>query len=148
MLEILTLVDVREYERILPNGKGILGELTIWEIPSASVKLGVVTFVIAAGPSSPVRGTEMFNEMMDSFGADANIIQGTWRKPPSGDESTNIDKVNELTGQGVPLVEAVQHAWNVTRARKRSFGPAIVMGSPTGVPGSYVAIDVEMKKTP
>ena len=147
-MDVLNIIDVREYERALPYGKGILGELTILERQSDGVRMGVVTFFIAAGPNSLVRGTELFNEMMDSFGADANVIQGTWRKPPSGDESTNIDKVNELTGQGVPIEEAIQHAWTVTRARKRGFGRAIMLGSPTGVAGAYVKIDVEMKKTP
>jgi hypothetical protein len=83
---------------VLPHGKGILGQLTILERQSDGAKMGIVTFFIGAGPNSPVRGTELFNEMMDYFGADVNVIQGIWRKPLSGDESTNIDKVNELTG--------------------------------------------------
>jgi hypothetical protein len=141
-------IDRREFERLLPDGKGILGELRVLERRKDGVCKGVVTFFIEAGPTSLVRGTELFNEMMDFFGADADTIHGVWRVSPQGKASTNIDKVNELTSQGMSLEKAIQHAWTATRARKRGFGGAVVLGMPVGIAGNFVAIDVEMRREP
>lgn len=128
-----------QFELFTPegDGRGIYGELN---------DLGVVEFVILAGEGSSIRGTELFNRMMDHFGANAIAIHGTWRKNPNGDASTNIDKVNELTMVGVSLEEAVNHAWTVTRAKKRGFSSVMVIGVPEGRPGAYVKINVLIEK--
>jgi len=73
-------------------------------------------------------------------------IRGIWRKSPSGQPSTNIDKVNELTNQGMPLEDAVKYAWTVTRARKRGFDQVHVIGLTEGVPGAYTKIDVFIER--
>jgi hypothetical protein len=111
-------------------GKGILGYLD---------ENGTVTFAIEAGQGSPIRGTELFDNMMRSFGADAQAIRGVWRA------GTNLDKVNELTAQGMSLEEAVQHAWTVTRARRLGFSKTAVVLQ-EGQPGQYAAIDVWIEK--
>jgi len=119
------------------EGKGILGELD---------DAGIVTFAIEAGEGSSVRGTEMFNRMMDHFGEQVRAIHGVWRKGPSGRPSTNIDKVNELTGTGMALEEAITHAWTVTRAKKRGFVRVRLLGSPKGPVGAYTEIDVLIER--
>jgi hypothetical protein len=75
-------------------------------------KNGVVTFAIQVARDSPVRGTELFRRMMLAFGDDAKAIEGVWRK--SNRPSINIDKVNELTQQGIGLEDAVRQGWTVT----------------------------------
>ena len=119
------------------EGKGILASLD---------DAGVVTFAVEAGESSSIRGTELFNRMMQHFGAAVRAIQGVWRKGPSGRPSTNIDKVNELTAAGMTLEEAVAHAWTVTRARKLGFLQVRVLGVPVGTPGMYTEIDVLIER--
>jgi hypothetical protein len=122
---------------LTPEGKGILGSLD---------EHGVLTFVVEAGEGSSIRGTELFNRMMEFFGDKVQAIQGVWRKGPLGKPSTNIDKVNELTGTGVPLEEAIRHTWTVTRAGKLGFAKVRLIGHPEGCPGAYTRIDVVIEK--
>ena len=96
----------KEFELITPEGKGILGSLD---------DNGVVTFAIEAGETSSIPRTEMFNRMMAHFGSGVRAIRGMWVK------GTNIEKVNELTAAGLPIAEAIRHAWTVTRAAKQGF---------------------------
>jgi hypothetical protein len=107
---------------------------------------GIVSFAIEAVPGSPVRGTEMFNRMMTEFGSEVRGIVGSWRIGFQGRPSTNIDKVNELTGSGVSLDEAIKHAWTVTRAAKWGFTKLYVVGLPEGGPGHYVRLEVLVEK--
>ena len=105
--------------------------------------LGVVTFAVLAAPDSPIRGTELFNRMMIAFGEDAKAIHGVWRKGSM--PSINIDKVNELTGKGVSIEDAVLHAWTVTRAQKLGFTTVSVIHQ-EGSPGNFRKIDVLIEK--
>jgi hypothetical protein len=130
-------VVVKTFVLLTPEGKGIYGEL------DAS---GVVTFIIEAGPGSSIRGTELFNRMMQSFGAGAVAIHGIWRKAPPGQPSTNLDKVNELTAAGMPVEDAIQHAWTVTRAQKIGFTKVRLLGNLVGMPGAYTQIEVLLEK--
>lgn len=111
-------------------GKGILGYLD---------ENGTVTFAIEAGEGSPIRGTELFDNMMLYFGDEAKAIRGVWRA------GTNLDKVNELTAQGMPLEEAVQQTWTVTRARRLGFDK-VTLALQEGQPGRYAKIDVIIEK--
>lgn len=111
-------------------GKGIVGYLD---------ENGTVTFAIVAGEGSPIRGTELFNNMMRYFGDDAKAIRGVWRA------GTNLNKVNELTAKGMPLEEAVQQAWTATRARRLGFNK-VTVALQVGQPGQYVKIDVSIEK--
>jgi hypothetical protein len=120
------------------NEKGIYGEQD---------ENGIVTFVVDAGPDSPVRGTEMFNRMLDFFGDDVRAICGTWRKSNLGLPSANIDKVNELTALGTPLEEALLQTWTVTRAAKRGYGKVRLLETPDGAPGAYTRIVVLMERS-
>jgi hypothetical protein len=127
----------KSFELMTPEEKGILGSLD---------ENGRVTFVIAAGPESSVRGTEMFNRMMGYFGDEVRCILGVWNIGQQGTPSTNIDKVNELTATGMPLEEAILHAWTVTRARKLGFDRVRVFGKPIGSTGNYTKVDVLIEK--
>jgi hypothetical protein len=118
-------------------GTGIIGVLDA---------KGVVTFAITATKDSPVRGTELFTQMMKHFGDDALAIQAVWRIGFQGTQSINIDKVNELTASGMPLDEAIHHTWTVTRAKKLGFDKVFLLGLPTGVPGAYLKMDVLIEK--
>jgi len=125
------------FELVTPEGKGILGELD---------EKGVVTFAIEAGPTSSIRGTEMFNRMLDSFGESVTAIRGCWVKGLPDKPSTNIDKVSELCALGVGLDEAVLEAWTVTRARKRGFTAVVVLNSMRDISGVYSNIEVFITK--
>ena len=120
-----------------PEQKGILGNLD---------EDGVVTFAIAAGEGASIRGTEMFNRMMQHFGDEVRAIHGVWRKYYPDRISTNVDKVNELTTMGIPLEEAIRHAWTTTRAFKLGFTRAKVIGDTEGVPGAFSKIDVLIER--
>jgi hypothetical protein len=127
----------RDFTCLTPEGKGILGHID---------DTGVVTFAVEAGEGSSVRGTELFNLMMEAFGDEVRGIHGVWRKSSSGRPSVNIDKVNELTSAGLTLEEALLRCWTVTRAKKLGFTRVRVLGVPEGSPGSYTKIDVLIEK--
>jgi hypothetical protein len=129
--------EPEEFELITPEGRGILGSMD---------SFGEVTFAIYAGEGSSIRGTEMFNRMMDAFGQAAKSIRGVWNKGPAGEKSTNIDKVNELVASGMVLQDAVLHAWTVTRARKRGFDSVFVHETSQESAGVYTRIVVVIRK--
>jgi hypothetical protein len=52
---------------LTPEGKGIFGS-----VDSA----GVLTFAVEAGMGCSIRGTDLFNRMMDHFGDKVLAIQG------------------------------------------------------------------------
>jgi hypothetical protein len=130
-------VPMMSFALITPEGKGILGNVDY---------NGVVTFAIDAGPDSSVRGTDLFNMMMDHFGSSALAIHGVWIRGATPGPSTNIDKINELTMSGMPLEKAVHHAWTVTRSKKRGFGRVSILNQPEGSPGNYTRIDVLLER--
>lgn len=101
-------MELKTFVWLTPEGKGIIGSLG---------ENGLLTFAVEAGPTSSVRGTELFDRMMRHFGYEVRAIQGVWRKGHQGRPSTNIDKVNELTRQGMLLEDAILKAWTVTRAK-------------------------------
>src|SRR5260370_41940517 len=84
---------------ISPEGVGIYGELD---------DEGEVTFVVTAGEGASIRGTRLVDIMMDAFGKEASRIRGVWRK--GSEPSVNIDEVNKLTADGMPLQDAVMFA--------------------------------------
>ncbi len=122
---------------ITPEGKGIIGSLD---------ENGLLTFAVEAGPASSIRGAELFDRMMKHFGHEVRAIQGVWRKSNQGRPSTNIDKVNELTRQGMLLEDAILKPWTVTQAKKWGFDQVHVIGLIEGIPGAYTKIDVLIEK--
>lgn len=73
-------------------------------------------------------------------------IAGIWRIGYGGRPSVNIDKVNQLTGSGMPLGEAVRHTWTATRAARRGFSKISVIGEPQGGPGQFTKVDVLIER--
>ena len=126
-----------DFRLLLPDGQGIIGSLD---------DRGHLTFVILAGENSPIRGTEMFDLMMRAFGEKVLGICGVWRKGHQGQPSVNLDKINELTGSGVRLEEAVLRTWTVTRASRWSYSKVTIIGIPDGIPGDFRKIDVLLEK--
>lgn len=126
-----------EFRLLLPDDRGIMGSVN---------DEGELSFVIVAGEGSPIRGTEMFDLMMRSFGDQVRAIYGVWRTGHDGRPSTNLDKVNELTSTGLSLEEAVRFAWTVTRAARWGFTKVKIAGSPKGTPGNYTKVDVRIEK--
>ena len=114
----------REYYVDLGPGRGIYGTID---------EDGMVAFKINT-ESTGVRGTDLFNGMMQHFG---DKVQGVWGMWPKG---TNLNKVNELTVQGVPLEEAVTRTWTANRTRAFGFGKAIIWEEPIGTPGAYTKV--------
>jgi hypothetical protein len=126
-----------ESKLLLPDGHGTIATLD---------RQGFLEFVVFAGDESPIRGTEMFDLVIRSFGAAIRGIKGVWRTGFQGQASVNLDKGNELAAQGIPLDEAVLQAWTVTRAKRWGFSRVTVLGPPKGMPGAYSKIDVLIEK--
>jgi hypothetical protein len=107
-------------------------------------KDGVVTFAVRVSEDSPIRGWQMFQRMMLAFGDEAKVIQAVWRKQQ--EPSSNIDRVNELTAEGMLLDDAIQHAWTEQQARNIGFTTASVVGIPEGTSGAFTTIDVLIER--
>jgi hypothetical protein len=88
----------------------------------------------------------MFDLMMRAFGDRVRAVRGVWRPGYQGRSSTNLDRVNELTGRGVPLAEAVAKTWTATRAARWGFQRVRVVEEPTGVAGAFTKVDVLFEK--
>ena len=119
-----------DFSRFPLENKGILGNLD---------KDGIVEFKINT-EGSGIRGTDLFKQMMEHFGGHAKGVKGKW---VSG---TNLDKVNELTANGVPLEVAITKTWTANRARDAGFGNATLVKPATGLPGAYTDIEVVFTK--
>jgi hypothetical protein len=126
-----------DFRLLLPDDRGIIGTVD---------DRGELTFVVLAGEGSPIRGTVMFDLMMRAFGGRVRAIRGVWRPGYQGRPSTNLDRVNELTGQGVSLAEAVAKTWTATRAARWGFQRVRVFDEPVGVAGAFTKVDVLIEK--
>jgi hypothetical protein len=126
-----------DFRLFLPDNGAIIGSVD---------ERGILSFVVSAAPQSPIRGTEMFDLMMRAFGSRVRAIAGIWRRGFEGQKSTNIDRVNELTAQSIPLEEAVAKTWTATRAARWGYTKVTVVGVAVGVPGNYGKLDVLIEK--
>jgi len=106
--------------------KGIMGEIS---------DDGIVSFAVEAGAGSPVRGTEMFAQMMKHFGSNVRGVRGSWHY---GD---NLAAVNKLTSEGMSLSEAALQTWTARRAAEHGFRSVRVLGS-EGAAGAYKSVNV------
>ena len=118
-----------DFELWVQQNKGIIARLD---------EEGLVDFKINT-EGSGVRGTDVFKRMMQHFGDKPNGVWGKWVR------GTNLDKVNQLTAQGVPLEEAVTHAWTANRARDFGFGKASIIKA-EGSPGVYTNIELKFTR--
>ena len=106
--------------------KGMMGEIS---------DDGFVTFAVEAGAGSPIRGTEMFAQMMKHFCSNVKGIRGSWHY---GD---NLATVNKLTSEGMSLSEAALQTWTARRATEHGFKSVRVLDS-EGTAGSYKSVNV------
>jgi len=126
-----------EFRLLLPDNEGaILGEVD---------EKGVLTFAVSASAGSPLRGTELFDLMLRAFGGRVRAVLGVWRRGFQGSPSVNLDKVNERTAAGAPLIDAVRETWTFTRAARWGF-TRVTSLVVEGTPGSYTKIDVLLEK--
>jgi hypothetical protein len=125
------------FELYTPEEKGILATLD---------EFGVLRFAVEAGPTSSIRGTELFNRMMEFYGDDVRAIRGFWIKSARGLLSSNIDKVNELTSGGMSLEESILQTWTVIRAREWGFTKIQLDERPVGSPGAFTSLSVLLEK--
>jgi hypothetical protein len=119
-----------EYYESLGPGKGIYATIS---------EDGLIEFKINT-EGTGVRGTDLFNRMMQAF---EGRVRGIWGMWPKG---TNLNTVNELTAQGIHLAEAVTRTWTAHRARDFGFEKAIIHGEPIGVPGAFRRVVVRFVK--
>lgn len=126
-----------EFRLFLPEDVGgILGSLD---------ETGVLTFFIAVKPESPLRGTELFDLMLRAFGGRVRAVMGVWRRGFEGSPSVNLDRVNQRTGAGTSLMDAVRETWTYTRAARWGF-TRIALVALEGSPGDYAKVDVLLEK--
>lgn len=88
------------------SGSGIIAHLD---------ENGVLSTAIYRNPGSTISGKQMFDGAMEHFGDRVTAVEGNWF---AGD---NLGKVNELTGAGVPLEDAVTQTWTAGRAGAYGF---------------------------
>jgi len=129
----------KNFELFTPDEKGIFATLD---------EFGVLSFAVEAGPTSAIRGAELFNRMMEFFGDEVRAIRGYWIKSARGFLSANIDKINELTSMGLALEESILQTWTVTRAKKWGFTKVQMNEPPVGHPGAYTTLSVLLEKEP
>jgi len=106
--------------------KGIIGEIS---------DDGLVSFAVEAGAGSPVRGTDMFLDMMKHFGSNVKGIKGAWYY---GD---NLAAINRLTAKGRSLADAALDTWTGRRAAEQGFTSVRVIKS-DGSAGAYKSVEV------
>jgi hypothetical protein len=117
---------------------------------SARLSGGVVTFGIAtkaAGKSSSVKGEDLFQLMIDHFGA-SNIatIRGRWRAVPGS--SDNLDTFNRLTTTPTQLTEeqAALRTFTGKMAERHLGFTRVAFRHRLGSPGSYVEVEVDFTR--
>jgi hypothetical protein len=114
------------FELTLPQSKGLIAEIG---------DDGIITFAIAAGEDSPVRGTAMFKKMLNHFGGAVKGIRGVWTY---GD---NLRELNRLTKSGMSVAQAAEKTWTGKRAIDSGFKSMKVIEA-VGTPGNYSRIIV------
>jgi hypothetical protein len=108
------------------SGSGIIAHLD---------ENGVLSTAIYRNPGSTLSGKQMFDGAMAHFGDRVTAVEGNWF---AGD---NLGRVNELTGAGVPLEDAVTQTW--TAGRAGAYGFTRVAGiTSEGVPGAFRRLTV------
>jgi hypothetical protein len=112
------------------QSKGIYGALN-------SKKM--IEFVIEAGPQADPRGHELFQQMVDHFGSQANGVVGSWTY------GSNLAKFNELTANGMSLEQAAASTWTGTQAVSNGFTNVNVI-EVKGSPGAFTKVLAEFTR--
>jgi YD repeat-containing protein len=117
-----------------------------WRFPLSDLHGDVVALIDTAGDLAGTSTYNPYGEIDNQTGEatglgyqgdwhDVTAIRGNWTY---GD---NLAAVNRLTGQGVPLEEAVRQTWTAGQAARYGFTNATVVES-AGSAGNYTTIRV------
>jgi hypothetical protein len=111
----------------------------------ADLHSGVMGFDISANRNfDDITGRGLFDLALSYFGGRVKTIRGNWYH---GGGPDNLNEVNRLTGQGVPLSEAVKRTWTEKQAKRHGYTEAIISEKETrGKPGEYTHIVVNFHK--
>lgn len=126
-----------DFKLFLPDGSGIMGSVN---------DDGVLSFVVLVRRGAPIRGTEMFDLMMRAFGSTVKAIEGVWRQGFGEEKSVNLDRVNELVAEHIPLEQAVCRTWTATRAARWGYTNVSVVTAIREARGHYHKIDILLQK--
>ncbi|WP_065586081.1 hypothetical protein [Gilliamella sp. App4-10] len=108
---------------------------------------GIIDFKINA-VNSPIRGSDMFSQMMNHYGENVKSIRGNWMNLEKSATNKNLGIINKLTSQGVSLEEAVTHTWTANQAAKYGFSQLeILLARVKGTPGNYTKVEVLFSKS-
>jgi hypothetical protein len=114
---------------------------------SATLASGVVTFGIAtkaSGKTSHVRGEDLFQLMVDHFGAaNIRVVRGRWRAIPG--MSDNLDMFNRLTTPPTGLTEeqAALLTFSGKMAQRKLGFVRVTFIRKIGQPGRYTEVLVD-----
>jgi hypothetical protein len=110
---------------------------------------GTLFFVIGTPETnSPVKGSEMFDRMMQHFGDKVKRIQGEWYGVDlsNPDKRSNIHTVNMLIrDKGMEPEEAAMLNFTGKMAERNGFTEVKILDH-DGAPGYYTSIKVEFSK--
>ena len=85
--------------------------------------------------SSVLNGSQEFARIMQFFAGQFTGILANWQY------GTNLGRVNELTGNGMPIDQAVRQTWTGQRAAENGF-TQVRITEQSGSPGSYSTVKV------
>ena len=78
---------------------------------------------------------------MDHFGDNAKGFLGVWVNKEKAANNKNLGAINKLTAQGMPLEEAVHHAWSAKQLVPYKMTKAEIKIA-DGTPGNYTRLYV------
>ena len=87
----------------------------------------------------------MFAKMMEHYGNRTKGLLGSWTNKEIASNNKNLGKINELTAQGMPLEEAIHHAWTAEQLVPYNMTKAEIKLA-EGIPGKYTTLYVLFTK--
>ncbi|MGW4847679.1 hypothetical protein [Nocardia brasiliensis] len=103
---------------------------------------GVLDYVIEAGPDSPVKGSQMFEDMWNAVGPNVTAINGTWVNKPREGVVTNLQSFNNAIADGATPQQAAFSTFAGKMAFRHGFRfVEITKLKPEG-PGPYTDVEV------
>ena len=85
--------------------------------------------------SSVLKGSEEFARILKFFEGQFDGILTNWQY------GTNLGKVNELTGGGMPLDQALRQTWSAQKAMESGFTQIRIIEQ-SGAPGNYSVVKI------
>ncbi|MFD3511059.1 hypothetical protein [Nocardia sp. NPDC058666] len=103
---------------------------------------GSLQFAIANNPAagSPLRGRELFDEMMEHFGDRVKSVQGNWFY---GD---NLAAFNRAIENGATESQAAKASWTAAQAARYGFTRVRLVDSQLSLDGAYMSVNVLFRR--